>query len=45
LILGVTVAAVGVATVTALLYALKEIAPVVSLGVAYLVPVPLASAY
>ncbi|MDA0172768.1 DUF4118 domain-containing protein [Solirubrobacter taibaiensis] len=39
LLLGVAAAALGVALTTALLYALRDVAPVVSLGVVYLVVV------
>ena len=39
LLLGVAAAALGVALTTLLLYALRDVAPVVSLGVVYLVVV------
>ena len=42
---GVLAAIASVAVVTALIYALKQVAPVVSLGVVYLVPVLVISAY
>lgn len=43
--LGVLAAALSVAAVTAVLYPLKEVAPVVSLGVVYLLPVLVVSTY
>src|SRR5690349_8305331 len=44
-IAGVAVAVLGVAAVTGLVYPLKSVAPAVSLGVVYLVPVLLVSGY